>query len=87
MLADKLLVNGQIHTGDASGPRASALAIVGERVLAVGDGASGKLADPVVLDCDIFTCDPMAIAETRVLATMIGGKFVWEDGHVSLGRD
>jgi predicted amidohydrolase YtcJ len=38
--------------------------------------APGKLADLVVLDRDIFTCDPMAIAETRVTATMIAGRFV-----------
>ena len=48
----------------------------------LGSLAPGKLADLVVLDCaepgaDIFSCDPMAIAETRVLATMIGGRFVY----------
>jgi predicted amidohydrolase YtcJ len=53
----------------------------------LGSLTPGKLADLVVLDRDIFTCDPTAIAETRVLATMIGGKFVWEDEHVSLGRN
>jgi len=53
----------------------------------LGALAPGKLADLIVLDRDIFTCDPMAIAEAQVLATMIGGKFVWEDEHVSLGRD
>ena len=35
----------------------------------------GCLADLIVLDRDIFTCDPMAIADTRVAATMIGGRF------------
>jgi predicted amidohydrolase YtcJ len=53
----------------------------------LGSLTPGKLADLVVLDRDIFTCDPIAIAKTQVLATMIGGKFVWEDEHVSLGRD
>jgi predicted amidohydrolase YtcJ len=53
----------------------------------LGSLAPGKLADLIVLDRDIFTCDPMAIAETQVLATMIGGRFVWEDGDVSLGRN
>jgi predicted amidohydrolase YtcJ len=43
----------------------------------LGSLAPGKLADLVVLDQDIFTCDPMAIAETRVTATMIGGRFVY----------
>jgi len=42
----------------------------------LGSLAPGKLADLVVLDRDVFTCDPMAIAETRVVATMIGGRFL-----------
>jgi predicted amidohydrolase YtcJ len=49
----------------------------------LGSLAPGKLADLVVLDRDIFACDPMEIAETQVLATMIGGKLVyerWADG-------
>ena len=33
----------------------------------------GKLADLVVLDTDILTCDPTLIRETRVVATMVGG--------------
>ncbi|HUX77457.1 MAG TPA: amidohydrolase family protein [Anaerolineae bacterium] len=45
----------------------------------MGSLAPGKLADLVVLDRDIFACDPMAIAETRVVATMIGGRFVYGD--------
>ncbi len=45
----------------------------------LGSLAPGKLADLVVLDRDIFTCDPMAIAETRVVATMIGGRFVYSE--------
>lgn len=36
----------------------------------------GYLADLVVLDRDITTCDPMAIHETGVLGTMVGGKWV-----------
>jgi len=42
----------------------------------LGSLAPGKLADLVVVDRDIFTCEPMAIAETQVAATMIGGRFV-----------
>jgi len=43
----------------------------------LGSLTPGKLADLVVLDRDIFTCEPMAIAETQVVATMIGGRFVY----------
>ena len=44
----------------------------------LGSLSPGKLADLIVLDRDIFACDPMEIAETQVLATMIGGQFVYE---------
>ncbi len=37
MLADQLLVNGRIYTMDPKSPRASAIALAGDRVLAVGD--------------------------------------------------
>jgi predicted amidohydrolase YtcJ len=44
-----------------------------------GSLTPGKLADLIVLDRDIFTIEPMAIAETQVLATLIDGRFVWRD--------
>jgi predicted amidohydrolase YtcJ len=43
-----------------------------------GSLTPGKLADLIVLDRDIFSIDPMEIAETRVVATMIDGQFVWQ---------
>lgn len=43
----------------------------------LGSIAPGKLADLVMLDRDIFECDPMEIVETEVEATMIGGRFVY----------
>jgi predicted amidohydrolase YtcJ len=39
----------------------------------------GKLADLVLLDRDIFQIEPMDILHTHVLATMVGGKFVYQD--------
>ncbi len=42
-----------------------------------GSLTPGKLADLVVLSQDIFTIDPMAILETEVLATMVGGEWVY----------
>jgi predicted amidohydrolase YtcJ len=38
----------------------------------------GKLADLVVLDRDIFQIEPMEILHTKVLATMVGGQFVYQ---------
>ncbi|MDX1613841.1 MAG: amidohydrolase [Candidatus Promineifilaceae bacterium] len=42
----------------------------------LGRLAPGYLADLVVLDQDIFQEDPMAIAETAVLGTLVGGNWV-----------
>jgi predicted amidohydrolase YtcJ len=38
----------------------------------------GKLADLTVLDQDITTIDPDAIAATNVVATMVGGNFEFD---------
>lgn len=42
----------------------------------MGSIAVGKYADFIVPDRDIFTCDPMAILETTVKLTVIGGEIV-----------
>ena len=39
--------------------------------------APGMLADLVVLGQDIFTIEPAAILETKVVATMVGGEWVY----------
>jgi predicted amidohydrolase YtcJ len=41
----------------------------------LGSLSAGKLADLIVIDRDIFTCDPMDIRDTRVLGTMVGGEW------------
>jgi hypothetical protein len=40
----------------------------------------GKSADLIVLDRDIFRCDPYDIGDTQVLATIFRGKFVHGEG-------
>ncbi len=40
-----------------------------------GSLGPGRLADLVVVDRDIFTCEPMAIRETQVLGTLIGAEW------------
>jgi predicted amidohydrolase YtcJ len=42
----------------------------------LGRFAPGYLADLVVLDQDIFECEPMTILETNVVGTMVGGEWV-----------
>ncbi len=43
----------------------------------------GKLADLVVLDRDLTTIDPDGIAETEVLATMVGGRFEFDPAGIA----
>ena len=43
----------------------------------------GKLADLVVCDRDIFTCDPMDIRETRVQGTMVGGVWRYRSDEIA----
>lgn len=43
-----------------------------------GSLEKGKLADLVVLDRDLLTCDADQIADTKVLQTYLGGKLVYE---------
>jgi predicted amidohydrolase YtcJ len=44
----------------------------------IGSIEPGKLADLVVLDTDILTCQPDDIKNIKVLKTMLGGKIVYE---------
>jgi predicted amidohydrolase YtcJ len=44
----------------------------------VGSITPGKYADLIAVDQDIFICDPMAIKDTQVLLTMVGGEVVFE---------
>lgn len=43
----------------------------------LGSLTPGRWADLTILDQDIFTIDPMEILNTRVLATLTAGNFVW----------
>lgn len=43
-----------------------------------GSIAPGKLADFVVLSKDIFSVNPLEIADTKVLGTVVGGKVVFD---------
>jgi predicted amidohydrolase YtcJ len=44
----------------------------------VGSISTGKLADMIVLDQDIFNIDPDAITDTRVDMTIFDGRIVYE---------
>ena len=37
----------------------------------------GYLADFVVLDTDLFTCDPMDIRTANPVLTVVGGEVAW----------
>lgn len=49
-----------------------------------GSLTPGKLADLVLLDCDIFKVDPARIDRVKVTMTVVDGKVVWEDQVRSL---
>ena len=38
----------------------------------------GMYADLLILDTDIFTCDPMDIKDILPVLTMVGGKIVYQ---------
>jgi hypothetical protein len=44
----------------------------------LGSISTGKLADIIVLDRDIFTIDPVTLADTKVDITLFDGKIVYE---------
>ncbi len=46
----------------------------------LGSLSPGKLADLVVLERDIFSCDPMDIQDARGLGTMVGGEWKYHKG-------
>lgn len=43
-----------------------------------GSLTPGKLADLILLDCDIFKIDPAQIDQVKVAMTVVDGKVVWE---------
>jgi len=45
-----------------------------------GSLETGKVADVIMLDRNIFEIDPHTIDETKVLLTIVGGKIVYEAG-------
>jgi predicted amidohydrolase YtcJ len=45
----------------------------------LGSLAPGKLADLTILEHDIMAGDPMTILKNTVLATLVGGSFIWRD--------
>lgn len=46
----------------------------------VGSLEPGKLADFVVIDTDVLTCEPERIEQTKVLRTYLSGKLVYQTG-------
>lgn len=50
-----------------------------------GSLVSGKLADLIVLDQNVFTLPASAIHGARVLLTLLGGRVVWRDSTFAGG--
>jgi predicted amidohydrolase YtcJ len=54
------------------------VAYAGKREKTEGSIESGKLADMIIVDQDLFQVDPHKIDQTKVMLTMVGGKIVYE---------
>jgi predicted amidohydrolase YtcJ len=55
------------------------VAYAGKREKTEGSLETGKLADMIIVDQDLFQIDPHKIDQTRVMLTMVGGKVVYVD--------
>ncbi len=53
-------------------------AYAGRREKTEGSVETGKVADLIMIDRNIFEIDPRNIGETNVLTTIVGGKIVYE---------
>jgi predicted amidohydrolase YtcJ len=91
-------MGGKIVTVDPACPEAEAVAMRGDRLIAVGSDAQihplvgrgtlvlelhGKLADVVVLSEDIMTVPTDEILGARVVSTIVGGKIVYSSDSSS----
>ena len=46
-----------------------------------GTLTEGKWADLIVLDRDLFSCDPEKYRSVKVIKTVVGGKTVYEENR------
>jgi predicted amidohydrolase YtcJ len=53
-------------------------AFAGRREKTEGSIETGKLADMIILDRNLFQIEPTDIRNTEVLMTIVGGKIVYE---------
>jgi predicted amidohydrolase YtcJ len=59
------------------------VAYAGKRENAEGSIQTGKLADIIVVDQDLFKVDPHKIDQTKVLLTVVGGKVAYASGELN----
>ncbi|KPK75723.1 MAG: hypothetical protein AMJ79_10065 [Phycisphaerae bacterium SM23_30] len=92
--ADMVIKNAKIVTIDKDHPRAEAIAIAGEFILAVGSNdqiepyiqegnrkgmlKKGYLADMVIFNEDLMTIPHDQIMKVKVDYTIVGGKIVYK---------
>jgi predicted amidohydrolase YtcJ len=68
----------RISLADAIRAYTLGAAFAGHREKTEGSIETGKLADLIVIDRNLFMIEPTEIGKTQVLMTMVGGKVVYE---------
>jgi len=80
------LPNERISLEDAIKAYTLNAAYAARREKEAGSVESGKLADLIIVNQDLFKIEPTEIGKTEVLLTMVGGKVVYESAEWKSGR-
>ena len=70
--------NQRVSLGQAIEAYTLGAAFAGHREKTEGSLETGKLADLIIVDQNVFEIDPLKIGKTQVVLTMVGGKTVYQ---------
>ena len=66
--AQSLIMSGEVYVNGQKSDKAGTL-------------TEGKWADLIVLDRDLFSCNPEEYRSVKVIKTVVGGKTVYEENR------
>jgi predicted amidohydrolase YtcJ len=77
--ADLVVTNARVWTGDPARPEAEALAVLGERIVAVGSrsGIEGGRGPPGFNDSHLHFYEGRRLRDVKVETTVVGGRVVY----------